>query len=208
MTRTTLSDWLSWQQSLHPSAIDLGLTRVHRTLKRLGWRQPECPVITVAGTNGKGSCVAMLNSILTAAGYRVGTFTSPHLIRYNERIVVAGQEASDASLIAAFERIDEARAEDTLTFFEFNALAALLIFETAGLDAIVLEVGLGGRLDAVNAVDADVALVTSISLDHCEWLGDDVEAIGREKAGIFRSGRLAVFASADMPTSIQDQADA
>src|SRR3954452_20143602 len=148
MTRTTLSDWLSWQQSLHPSAIDLGLTRVHRTLKRLGWRQPECPVITVAGTNGKGSCVAMLNSILTAAGYRVGTFTSPHLIRYNERIVVAGQEASDASLIAAFERIDQARADDTLTFFEFNALAALLIFETAGLDAIVLEVGLGGRLDA------------------------------------------------------------
>ncbi|MFL6548349.1 MAG: bifunctional tetrahydrofolate synthase/dihydrofolate synthase [Povalibacter sp.] len=208
MTRTTLSDWLSWQQSLHPSAIDLGLTRVHRTLERLGWRQPECPVITVAGTNGKGSCVAMLNSILTAAGYRVGTFTSPHLIRYNERIVVAGQEASDASLIAAFERIDRARAEDTLTFFEFNALAALLIFETAGLDAIVLEVGLGGRLDAVNAVDADVALVTSISLDHCEWLGDDVEAIGREKAGIFRSGRLAVFASADMPNSIEDQADA
>ena len=208
MTRTTLDEWLSWQQGLHPSAIDLGLTRVHRTLERLGWRKPACPVITVGGTNGKGSAVAMLNSILSAAGYRVGTFTSPHLLRYNERIVIDGREVSDASLIAAFERIDRARGEDSLTFFEFNALAALLVFETAGLDAIVLEVGLGGRLDAVNAVDADVALITSISLDHCDWLGPDVETIGREKAGIFRTDRPAVFSALQMPNSIQEQADA
>ena len=207
MSRTTLSDWLSWQQSLHPSTIDLGLGRIQRTLDRLHWKRPSCPVITVGGTNGKGSCVAMLNSILSANGYRIGTFTSPHLLRYNERIVVAGREVSDASLIAAFERIDHARGEETLTFFEFNALAALLIFETAGLDAIVLEVGLGGSLDAVNVVDADVALITSISLDHCEWLGSDVELIGREKAGIFRPTRPAVFAAPDMPASIQHHAD-
>jgi dihydrofolate synthase/folylpolyglutamate synthase len=208
MIRGTLSDWLSWQQTLHPSAIDLGLSRMQRSLDRLGWRKPACPVITVGGTNGKGSCVAMLEGILSAAGHRVGTFTSPHLVRYNERIVIAGREASDASLIAAFERIDAARGDDTLTFFEFNALAALVIFETAGLDAIILEVGLGGRLDAANAVDADVALITSISLDHCDWLGNDVESIGREKAGIFRSERPAIFAASQMPQSIQDVAEA
>lgn len=204
--RLTLSDWLSWQETLHPSPIDLGLARLNHTLARLGWRRPQCPVITVGGTNGKGSCVALLNRILTEAGYRVGAFTSPHLLRYNERIVIADREASDASLIAAFERIDAARGADTLTFFEFNALAALLVFETAGLDAIVLEVGLGGRLDAANAVDADAALVTSISLDHCDWLGSDVESIGREKAGIFRTGRPAIFGSLDMPASIQASA--
>lgn len=199
---STLSDWLAWQQTLHPSVIDLGLARIRRAVERLNWRAPTCPVITVGGTNGKGSSVALLSEILGQAGYRVGTFTSPHLLRYNERIVIAGREVSDASLVAAFERIDAARGEDTLTFFEFNALAALLIFETAGLDAIVLEVGLGGRLDAVNVVDADVALVTSIALDHCDWLGRDVEAIGREKAGIFRAGRPAIFGSAEMPESI------
>lgn len=197
-----LADWLSWQEKLHPSAIDLGLDRLWRTLERLQWRRPACPVLTVGGTNGKGSCVALLSRILAEAGYRVGTFTSPHLVRYNERIRIDGREISDASLVAAFERIDEARGADTLTFFEFNTLAALLAFETAGLDAIVLEVGMGGRLDAVNAVDADVAIVTSIGIDHCEWLGADRETIGREKAGIFRAGRPAVFGSRDMPESI------
>lgn len=197
-----LSDWLSWQDTLHPSVIDLGLERLNRTLLRLGWRRPQCPVITVGGTNGKGSSVALLSRILKEAGYRVGAFTSPHLLRYNERIVLDGVEVSDASLLAAFERIDAARGADTLTFFEFNALAAFLVFETAGLDAIVLEVGLGGRLDAVNAIDADVALVTSIALDHCDWLGPDVESISREKAGIFRAGRPAVFGALDMPHSI------
>ncbi|HKE93681.1 MAG TPA: bifunctional tetrahydrofolate synthase/dihydrofolate synthase [Povalibacter sp.] len=203
---TTLSEWLSWQQTLHPSAIDLGLTRIQRTLDRLGWRRPACPVITVGGTNGKGSSVALLGCILAEAGYRVGAFTSPHLLRYNERITIADREVSDASLVAAFERIDAARGDDTLTFFEFNALAALLIFESARPDVIVLEVGMGGRLDAVNVVDADVALVTSVALDHCEWLGRDVETIGREKAGIFRRDRPAVFGSRVMPASIATSA--
>lgn len=201
-----LADWLSWQETLHPKAIDLGLERLQRTLGRLGWRRPACPIVTVGGTNGKGSCVALLSRILQAAGYRVGTFTSPHLLRYNERIAIDGREISDASLIAAFERIDAARAAETLTFFEFNTLAALLVFETANLDAIVLEVGLGGRLDAVNVVDADVALVTSIALDHCDWLGPDVETIGAEKAGIFRPNRPAVFGSSAMPSSIHRRA--
>jgi dihydrofolate synthase/folylpolyglutamate synthase len=197
-----LSQWLSWQETLHPNAIDLGLDRLRRTLDRLEWRRPACPVITVGGTNGKGSIVAMTSAILGAAGYRVGTFTSPHLLRYNERITIAGREVSDASLIAAFERIDDARGSDTLTFFEFNTLAALLVFETAAPDAIVLEVGMGGRLDAVNIVDADVAIVSSVALDHCDWLGTNVEAIGREKAGILRAGRPAIFGSREMPASV------
>src|SRR5688572_848994 len=202
----SLSEWLRWQETLHPSAIDLGLDRMRRTLARLGWQQPKCPVVTVGGTNGKGSTVALTSRILAEAGYRVGTFTSPHLLRYNERIVLDEREVSDASLLAAFERIDAARGSDTLTFFEFNALAALLIFETAGLDAIVLEVGLGGRLDGVNVVDADVAIVSSIALDHCDWLGPDVETIGREKGGIFRGGRPAIFGSRAMPASIAEVA--
>lgn len=202
----SLADWLRWQETLHPSSIDLGLDRMRRTLQRLGWRQPACPVITVAGTNGKGSTVALTSQVLRAAGYRVGTFTSPHLIDYNERIVIDGREVSDASLVAAFERIDAARGDDTLTFFEFNTLAALLVFDTAGLDAMVLEVGLGGRLDSVNAVDADVAIVTSIALDHCDWLGPDLESIGREKAGIFRAEKPAVLGSREMPASIAAEA--
>ena len=203
---SSLSEWLAWQETLHPNAIDLGLDRLQRTLDRLGWQRPACPVITVAGTNGKGSCVALVARILNEAGHRVGTFTSPHLIRYNERIVVGGVEVSDQALMAAFERIDTARGEETLTFFEFNAAAALLVFADADLDAVVLEVGMGGRLDAVNVVDADVALVTSIDLDHCDWLGRDRETIGREKAGIFRAGRPAIFGARDMPASIRESA--
>ena len=206
MRFNSLADWLSWQETLHPSPIDLGLERLNRTVARLGWQRPACPVITVGGTNGKGSAVALTAGILSAAGYRVGTFTSPHLLRYNERITIAGSEVSDASLIAAFERIDAARDADTLTFFEFNTLAALLVFETAGLDAMVLEVGMGGRLDAVNVVDADVSIITSIALDHCDWLGTDVETIGREKAGIMRAGRPAIFGSRDTPGSIAEEA--
>jgi dihydrofolate synthase/folylpolyglutamate synthase len=207
MRFSRLADWLSWQETLHPTAIDLGLDRLRTTLDQLGWRQPTCPVITIGGTNGKGSSVALLSQILACAGYRVGAFTSPHLLRYNERIVIDGREISDASLMAAFERIDNARGAQTLTFFEFNALAALLVFETAGLDVIILEVGMGGRLDAVNVVDADVALVTSIALDHCDWLGSDVETIGREKAGIFRAHRPAVFGSMQMPASVRASAE-
>ncbi len=206
MRFSRLSDWLAWQERLHPSAIDLGLDRVRRTLDRLGWKAPNCPVITVGGTNGKGSTVQLLTRILSAAGYRVGTFTSPHLVRYNERIAIAEAPVADASLLAAFERIDAARGADTLTFFEFNTLAALLIFETAALDAVVLEVGMGGRLDAVNVVDSDVAIISSVALDHCDWLGADVETIGMEKAGILRSARPAIFGSRQMPRSIETHA--
>ena len=201
-----LADWLAWQETLHPNAIDLGLDRLQRTLDRLGWQRPACPVITVAGTNGKGSCVALTARILREGGYRVGTFTSPHLLRYNERITIDGVEVADEALIDAFERIDAARGPDTLTFFEFNAAAALLVFADARPDAVVLEVGMGGRLDAVNVVDADIALVTSIDLDHCEWLGRDRETIGREKAGVFRAGRPAIFGTRDMPASIRESA--
>ena len=201
-----LADWLAWQETLHPNAIDLGLDRLQRTLDRLSWRRPACPVITVAGTNGKGSCVALTARILGASGHRVATFTSPHLLRYNERIALDGVEVADDALIAAFERIDVARGDDTLTFFEFNAAAALLVFADAQPDAIVLEVGMGGRLDAVNVVDADVALVTSIDLDHCDWLGRDRDTIGREKAGIFRAGRPAIFGARNMPASIHEYA--
>lgn len=203
MRFSRLSDWLAWQERLHPSAIDLGLDRVRRTLERLGWKRPPCPVITVGGTNGKGSTVQLLTRILSAAGYRVGAFTSPHLVRYNERISIAEEPVSGASLLAAFERMDAARGADTLTFFEFNTLAALLIFETAAPDAIVLEVGMGGRLDAVNVVDADVAIISSVALDHCEWLGSDVESIGIEKAGILRPGRPAILGARQMPRSIE-----
>lgn len=206
MRFSSLSEWLSWQETLHPSAIDLGLERLHRTLQRLGWRRPAHPFLTIGGTNGKGSCAALSAAILKSAGYRVGVFSSPHLIRYQERITIDGCEAADAALIDAFERIDAARGADTLTFFEFNTLAALLLFEAAALDVVVLEVGMGGRLDAVNIVDADAALVTSIALDHCEWLGNDLETIGREKAGIFRANRPAVFGSRGGPASVEEVA--
>jgi dihydrofolate synthase/folylpolyglutamate synthase len=206
MRFTHLADWLAWQQTLHHSTIELGLDRVRAVLQRLAWHQPDYPVFIVGGTNGKGSCVAMLDSLLSAGGYRVGTFTSPHLIDYNERIRIAGQNVDDADLVDAFARIDAARGEISLTFFEFNTLAALLIFEAAHLDAMVLEVGMGGELDAVNVVDADVAIISSVALDHCEWLGSDLETIGRVKAGIFRRDRPALFGSRFRPQSIDDTA--
>ncbi len=204
----TLDEWLDWQQRLHPATIDLGLQRIGRVLARVGWQPPTVPVITVGGTNGKGSCVALLDALLRAGGYRTATFTSPHLIDYRERIRVSGAMVSAASLNVAFERIADALGPDSLTFFEFNTAAALLAFETACPDVIVLEVGLGGRLDSVNVVDADVAVVVSIGLDHMEWLGPDEESIGREKAGIFRAGRPAVFGSPQPPQSVRDQARA
>ena len=204
----SLDAWLEWQQTLHPRAMDLGLERVSRVLGRTGWRAPDVPVLTVGGTNGKGSCVAMIAALLAAAGYRVGTFTSPHLVDYRERIRVDGVPVSAASLVAAFERIAAALGPDTLTFFEFNTLAALLVFETACPDALVLEVGMGGRLDAVNVVDPDVAVIVSVGLDHMEWLGSDVESIGREKAGILRAGRPAVVGTPTPPRSVLEVADA
>jgi dihydrofolate synthase / folylpolyglutamate synthase len=203
-----LGEWLAWQQSLHPDAIDLGLERAGRVLRRTGWRRPSCPIVTVGGTNGKGSCVALAAAMLRASGRRVATFTSPHLVDYRERIRVDGVPVSDASLVAAFERIADALGSDSLTFFEFNALAALLVLETATPDVILLEVGLGGRLDAVNLVDADVAVIVSVGLDHMQWLGRDVETIGREKAGIMRRGRPAVVGMPEPPRSVIDAAQA
>jgi len=202
----SLSAWLEWQERLHPSAIDLTLDRVCRVYAALGLGGFDCPVITVGGTNGKGSCTALIESILRAEGLKVGAFTSPHLIRYNERIRLDGREASDAALMHAFERITDARGDVSLTFFEYNTLAALSLFADARLEAIVLEVGLGGRLDAVNIVDADAALVVSVGIDHVEWLGSTLEEIGREKAGIFRAGRPAVLGSAVMPASVRHAA--
>ena len=204
----SLDAWLEWQQTLHPRAMDLGLERVARVLERTGWRPPQVPVLTVGGTNGKGSCVATIAALLAAGGYRVATFTSPHLVDYRERIRVDGVPVSAASLVAAFERIADALGADTLTFFEFNTLAALLVFETACPDAVVLEVGMGGRLDAVNVVDPDVAVIVSVGLDHMEWLGPDVESIGREKAGILRAGRPAVVGTPAPPRSVLEVASA
>ena len=204
----SLDQWLAYQAQVHPQAIDLGLERLRLVLERLEWRQPIVPVITVAGTNGKGSVSAYCGAILSAAGFKVGTFTSPHLRDYRERIRVHGRLALAEELVAAFEKIEAARGSVALTFFEFNALAALLIFESAGLDAWVLEIGMGGRLDAVNVVDPSVAVVTSIGLDHQEYLGDTLEAIAREKAGIFRRGRPAVLGSREMPPVVEELARA
>ena len=175
--------------------------------RRLDLLTPDFRVVTVGGTNGKGSTVASIDALLRAAGLRCGRFTSPHLARYNERICVDGVEASDASLIESFERIDAVRGDITLTFFEYNALAALDLFHRAVVDVAVLEVGLGGRLDATNIIDADVAVICSIGLDHLDWLGDTLEDIGREKAGILRRGRPAVLGSAEMPASLWSAID-
>ncbi len=189
----SLDQWLAYQTQLHPKAIDMSLDRLRQVLRQLEWRTPNVPVITVGGTNGKGSVAAFCTSILSAAGYKVGAFTSPHLRDYRERIWVNGQLVSEAQLLRAFEQIEAARGAVGLTFFEFNALAALSIFAASALDVWVLEVGMGGRLDAVNVVDADVAVVVSIGLDHQEYLGDTLDAIATEKAGIFRAGRPAVL---------------
>lgn len=204
----TLDEWLVWLETCHPRAIDLGLERVARVLARLGPDLSAATVITVAGTNGKGSCVAALEALCMAAGRKVGCYTSPHLLRYNERIRIEGQPVADEQIVAAFDRVDGALAGETLTYFEFGTLAALELFQRAELDVVVLEVGLGGRLDAVNAVDADIAIVTPIALDHMEWLGDDREAIGVEKAGIFRTAKPAACVDADPPRGLCDHAEA
>ena len=181
-----LSDWLERIQALHPSEIELGLERVREVAKRLGLTRPAPLVITVAGTNGKGSTVAMLAAILHAAGHRVGTYTSPHIHRYNERISLLQEYASDEAICGSFAKIDEYRRELSLTYFEFSTLAGLMLLEQANLDVAILEVGLGGRLDAVNIIDPDIAIITSIGLDHQDWLGDTRELIAIEKAGILR----------------------
>ena len=203
----SLNDWLIRLERLHPTAIELGLDRVRRVAGALGLN-PNCPVLTVGGTNGKGSTCATLEAIFLAAGYSTGLYTSPHLLRYNERVRIAGHEAGDAELVAAFEAIESARGETSLTYFEFGTLAAMLLFIRAGVDVVILEVGLGGRLDAVNLWDADVALVTSVDLDHQDYLGDTREAIGFEKAGIFRAGRPALCADPNPPASLLQHAQA
>jgi dihydrofolate synthase/folylpolyglutamate synthase len=196
-----LAGWLAWQQVAHPVEVDPGLERVGAVWRRMRLRL-AATVLTVGGTNGKGSTCACLDSILRAAGYETGLFTSPHLARYNERIRVCGRETDDQALLAAFAEIDAARGETSLTFFEWNTLAALVVFARARVDVAVLEVGMGGRLDAVNLLDADAAAVVSVGLDHREWLGSTVEAIGFEKAGIFRPGRPAIFGGRHVPRSI------
>ena len=206
MRYSTLADWLAWQETLHPAKIDLGLDRLRVVVQRMGLEHPPYVLITVGGTNGKGSCVAMLEAILHAAGYRVGAYTSPHLLRYNERIRIDRATVSDTALCEAFARVDAARRDISLTYFEFGTLAALDIFSHAGLDAVVLEVGMGGRLDAVNVLDPDVAVVTTVAIDHSAWLGADRELIGAEKAGIFRAGRPAVYGDADPPASVVERA--
>jgi dihydrofolate synthase/folylpolyglutamate synthase len=202
-----LTDWLSWLETLSPNDIDMGLERVERVLARLSPQLPQI-VIHVAGTNGKGSCVEMLAALFANSDEKVGLYTSPHIIRYNERIRVAGEEATDAQIIAAFERIEAVREGEALTYFEYGTLAALIVFAEAGVNIGVFEVGMGGRLDAVNAIEPDAGLITNIALDHCDWLGADIEAIALEKAGIMRTDKPVVFGSRDMPQAIADRANA
>ncbi len=207
MRYDTLQEWLEWQSTLHPEEIELGLERVAAVWQRLHPTQFSPGIITVGGSNGKGSSVAMLDAILGAAGYRVGCYTSPHIWRYNERIRLDGREASDAEICQAFAQVEQARGDVTLTYFEFGTLAALQLFSQQGLDIVVLEVGLGGRLDAVNILDPDVALITTIAIEHTEWLGDSRDEIALEKGGIMRSGRPAVVGDSDPPASLLQLAD-
>ncbi|HET8899494.1 MAG TPA: bifunctional tetrahydrofolate synthase/dihydrofolate synthase [Rhodanobacteraceae bacterium] len=206
MNPQTLAQWLEYQQHQHPAGIALGLDRVAAVWQRLGARRPAPTVITVGGTNGKGTTVAMLESMLRAAGQRTGAYTSPHLVRYTERLRIDGQECPDADWIAVFARVEAARAELPLTYFEFGTLAALELMADAGIDVALLEVGLGGRLDAVNLVAADAAIVVSVDLDHMEYLGRDRDQIGREKAGIFRAGRAAILGDREPPAGLLDAA--
>ena len=203
----TLQEWLDFCERLHPVTIDMGLERVREVADRLALRF-SCPVITVAGTNGKGSTCAMLEAILLEAGYRTGVYTSPHLVHFEERCRLSGQSASSEALAEAFAAVDAARGEVSLTYFEFSTLAILWLMARANLDAVILEVGLGGRLDAVNIVDADCAVITSIDLDHMAILGHDRETIGREKAGIMRAGRPVVVSDPVPPQSVVDHAQA
>ena len=210
----TVDAWLAYLETLHPKSIAMGLDRVRAV--RVNLDAPvTCPVITVTGTNGKGSTCAILDSVLRCAGYAVGLYTSPHLMRYNERVRIKGKDVTDIELLAAFAAVEDARlatkghdgALTPLTYFEFGTLAALWLFARAGLDALVLEVGLGGRLDAVNVVDATVAVLTSVAIDHTDYLGPTREDIGREKAGIFRAGRSAVCAEPHPPASVVAHAE-
>jgi dihydrofolate synthase / folylpolyglutamate synthase len=204
---STLSDWLTLLETMHPKAIDMGLERVAQVKARLNIHF-DCPVIIVGGTNGKGSTCAMLESILLQAGYRVGLYTSPHLLNFNERARVNGEPVSDEALVEQFAAVEAQRGPVSLTYFEFTTLAIMRLFAQAKPDAVILEVGLGGRLDAVNVLDADVAIVTSVDIDHTEYLGNTREQIGFEKAGIFRPGKTAICGDPVPPKSLIDHAQA
>jgi dihydrofolate synthase/folylpolyglutamate synthase len=202
----SLKGWLNWQESLHPLAIDLGLERVARVYRSLNPERVKPLTITVAGTNGKGSCIAYLEAIYKAQGYRVGAYSSPHILKYNERIKINGQPVSDDCICEAFARIESARGDTSLSYFEFGTLAALDIFWRSDLDVQLLEIGLGGRLDAVNIIDPDTAIITSIGIDHIDWLGSTREAIGAEKAGIFRANIPAIVGDPTPPESLRQHA--
>jgi dihydrofolate synthase / folylpolyglutamate synthase len=203
----SLAQWLDYIQQLHPSEIDMGLDRLRLVAQRLGLGRPAPLVITVTGTNGKGSHVATLEALSVALGYRTGAYTSPHLLHYNERVRINSQTIDDAALVQAFAAIEQARGDVSLSYFEFGTLAALMIFADAALDVAILEVGLGGRLDAVNLVDADVAVISSIGLDHQEWLGNSRESVAREKAGIFRAGKPVICSEAQPPANLRQIAE-
>jgi len=201
-----LATWLYYLEHLHSQAIELGLDRVRAVAEKLDLLTPAPRVFTVAGTNGKGTTCATLESVLMAAGYRVGVYSSPHLVRYTERVRIQGEELPESAHCESFAVLEAGRGDISLTYFEYGTLSALQLFKQAKLDVVILEVGLGGRLDATNIVDASVSVVTSIALDHTDWLGSDRESIGREKAGIFRAGKPAVVGEPDMPQSIADVA--
>lgn len=200
--KRSLEQWLDYQLRIHTLPIAMGLERVCEVAGRMALLKLPCPVISVAGTNGKGSTVAFIEAIALASGLKVGAFTSPHFLSYNERIRVNGEDIPDAELVQAFEAVESARAEIPLTYFEFGTLAALFLFDKAGLDLAVLEVGMGGRLDAVNIIDADVAVITTVDLDHQAYLGDTREAIGFEKAGLMRPGKPCILGEKDPPSSV------
>jgi len=204
---STLQEWLDWQERLHFTAIELGLDRCRKVAELMRLLPPNYFVISIAGTNGKGSTAVMLETMLRSAGYRVGLYTSPHLIRYNERIKINGTEVDDNTLCKAFHRIDQARANISLTYFEFGTLAAMDIFQDSKIDIAIMEVGLGGRLDAVNMIDANVSVISTIDIDHEQWLGYDRNSIGREKAGIFRPMRPAICADPDPPATVLETAN-
>ncbi len=204
---SSLSVWLDYLSSIHTSAIDLGLDRVQIVAKTANLTKPAPKVITVAGTNGKGSTCALLEAILIDAGYKVGVYNSPHLIRYTERVRINEQELSEQDHVDAFAYIESMRGKTSLSFFEFGTLAALQIFKSQQVDVVILEVGLGGRLDATNVVDHDVSVITSLAVDHVDWLGDDINVIGYEKAGIYRSGKPAICGQPNPPATVAAHAD-
>ena len=201
----SLAEWLRLLEVRHPCEIDLGLARIAKVAQALKLHRPAAQTISIAGTNGKGSAVAIMEAMLLRQGRRVGAYTSPHLLRYNERVRIDGQPVADSALCEAFVQIEAARGAISLSYFEFGTLAALLLFQQAGLDVALLEVGLGGRLDAVNIVDADVAIITSIALDHESWLGNSREQIALEKAGIARANKPLICADSDMPETLLSQ---